>query len=89
MDIRFKRSAFEHNISEANIRHAFAYPLYDGPIEDTDETNRYIRLGLDTSGNLLEMLYNEYDDYVCIFHAMGCRSIFLIYWKFRRKLWKP
>jgi hypothetical protein len=76
MDIEFKKSAFGHNISEANIRHAFAYPLYDGPIEDTYETNRYIRIGVDTSGNLLEILYNEYDDHVCIFHAMGCRSIF-------------
>ena len=35
-----------------------------------------IRLGFDTSGNLLEILYNEYDDRVCIFHAMRCRSIF-------------
>jgi hypothetical protein len=25
---------------------------------------------------LLEMLYNEYDTHVCIFHAMRCRSIF-------------
>jgi hypothetical protein len=25
---------------------------------------------------LLEMLYNEYDTHVCIFHCMRCRSIF-------------
>ena len=77
MDIVIKASAFSHKISEADIRHAFMNPCYDGPIEDTDMmNNRFIRLGFDTSRNLLEILYNEYDDHVCIFHAMKCRSIF-------------
>jgi hypothetical protein len=78
MDIEFRKSAFRHRISEADIRHAFLNPYYDGPIEDDDKkSNRYIRLGFDKSGNLLEILYNEYDDHVCIFHAMPCRSIFI------------
>ena len=79
MDIVFKASAFRHKISEHDIRHAFMNPHYDGPIEAEGLekiNNRYIRLGFDTSGNLLEMLYNEYEDHVCIFHAMKCRSIF-------------
>jgi hypothetical protein len=74
--IRFKQSAFRHGVSEAEIRHAFTNPRYDGPIEGTGISNRYIRLGFDTHGNLLEMLYNEYDTHICIFHAMRCRSIF-------------
>jgi len=77
MDIEFKLSAFRHNVSEADIRHAFMNPYYDGPIEEYPaENNRYIRIGIDTSGNLLEIMYNEYEDHVCIFHAMKCRSIF-------------
>jgi hypothetical protein len=77
MDIKFKASAFSHKITEADIRHAFLNPYYDGPIEDDKlKNNRYIRLGFDKVGNLLEILYNEYDDHVCIFHAMKCRSIF-------------
>ena len=77
MDIEFKASAFRHNISEADIRHAFMNPLHESPIEDIDrKNNRFIRLGFDRSGNLLELLYNDYDDHVCIFHAMKCRSIF-------------
>jgi len=52
-------------------------PCYDGLIENNDsKNNRYIRLGFDKSGNLLEIMYNEYDTHVCIFHAMKCRSIF-------------
>ena len=82
MDIVFRKSAFQHNISEADILQAFANPYYDGPIEENDalsltgSNNRFIRLGFDTSGNLLEIMYNEYKDHVCIFHAMRCRSIF-------------
>ena len=75
MGIEFKESAFRHKLSEADIRHAFTNPCYDGPIEDK-QNNRFIRLGFDTSGNLLEILYNEYSDHVCIFHAMKCRSIY-------------
>jgi hypothetical protein len=78
MDIEFKASAFRHKINEADIRYAFTNPFYESPIEDIDKrNNRFIRLGFDRSGNLLELLYNDYDDHVCIFHAMKCRSIFL------------
>jgi hypothetical protein len=77
MEIVFRESAFRHKLSEAKIRHAFMNPCYDGPIENNDNrNNRYIRLGFDESGNLLEILYNEYDNNVCIFYAMKCRSIF-------------
>lgn len=77
MDIVFKKSAFEHKIIEADIRQAFMNPYYDGPIEENNgNNNRFIRLGFDTSGNLLEIMYNEYENHVCIFHAMKCRSIF-------------
>jgi hypothetical protein len=76
MDIVFRESAFQHGIDEVDIRHAFMNPYYDGPIEDTDTDNRYIRIGFGRAGNLLEILYNEYEDHICIFHAMKCRSIF-------------
>ena len=77
MNIVYKPSAFDHKISELNIRHAFMNPQYDGPIENGDSDNRYIRLGFDKAGNLLEIIYNEYEDVVCIFHAMKCRSVYL------------
>ena len=77
MVIEFKESAFRHHKSEADIRCAFMNPCYDGPIEDdSGKNNRFIRLGFDTSGNLLEILYNEYGKRACIFHAMNCRRIF-------------
>jgi len=78
MNIVYKPSAFEREISESNIRYAFMNSYYDGPIEEEGNTeNRYIRIGFDKSGNLLEIMYNEYDGVYCIFHAMKCRSIYL------------
>jgi hypothetical protein len=74
-DIEFRRSAFKHGISEADIRWAFLYYRYDGPVEDLENT--YIRIGFDRSGNLLEIMYNEINEYsVNIFHAMRCQSIY-------------
>ena len=74
-NIKFNRSAFKHGVSEANIRHALNYPQYEGPLEDDED--KYIVLGFDIAGNLLEILYNRVDDdTVNVFHAMKCRSIY-------------
>ena len=73
--IEFNRSAFKHGIVEENIRYAINRPQYEGPLEDDD--NKYIVLGFDNSGNLLEIIYNLIDDEaINVFHAMKCRSIF-------------
>ena len=74
-NIEFSRSAFKHRIDEEDIRWAFLHHCYDGPLEDME--NKFIRLGFDRSGNLLEIMYNENSEYsVNIFHAMKCRSIY-------------
>ena len=73
--VEFNQAAFRHGISRENILHAFRHYKYDGPMDDYE--NKYIRLGIDGAGNLLEIMYNELDDRTCIvFHAMICRSVF-------------
>jgi hypothetical protein len=74
-DIEFNWAAFRHHISEEDIRWAFFHYRYDGPMEDME--NKYLRLGFDRSGNLLEIMYNEIDEHTAnIFHAMKCQSIY-------------
>ena len=81
--IEFNQSAFKHGVTEENIRYALNRPRYEGPLEDDE--NKYIVIGFDSSGNLLEILYNRIDDEVInVFHAMKCRRIFF-HWIFRRK----
>ena len=75
-NIKFNPAAFKHGISEANIRYVLNYPKYEGPLEEYE--NKYIVVGFDNSGNLLEILYNCMDDEtINVFHAMKCRNIFL------------
>jgi hypothetical protein len=48
----------------------------DGIVEEEDET-KYVFIGFDKSGNLLEIMYNHIDDQtVKVFHAMKCRKQF-------------
>jgi hypothetical protein len=73
--VEFNQAAFRHGISREDILHAFRYYKYDGPMEGQE--NKYIRLGIDRAGNLLEIMYNELDDHTdIVFHAMKCRSVF-------------
>jgi len=76
MEIEFHQSAFWHGIGEEDIRRAFFDCRYDGPVEDID--NKFIRLGFDRHGRLLEIMYNEIDEQtVNVFHAMKCRRIYI------------
>ena len=74
MSIMFKESAFKHRIKREDILCAFHNDHFDGPVED--EENKFLRLGFDRAGNLLEIMYNETEFEVTIFHAMACRSIY-------------
>ena len=74
-NIEFNDSAFKHGITEERIRYALNRPQYEGPLEGDE--NKYIILGFDNAGNLLEILYNNVDEEtIYIFHAMICRSLF-------------
>ena len=76
-NIEFCLSVFKHGIKKEDIRYTFLQYKYDGPLEESE--NKFLRLGFDRSGNLLEMMYNENDKpAVKIFHAMKCRSIYYL-----------
>ena len=71
----FNESAFKHDISEEDIRVAFARPLFDGRIEGYN--NKFLLTGFSTNGNILEIMYNLVDDHtVHVFHAMLCRKTY-------------
>jgi hypothetical protein len=73
--IEFDKSAFKHHVSREDIPRAFQSCLYDGPIEGAGYKDKYLRLGIDRAGNLLEIVYHEIDGHTgLIFHAMKCQS---------------
>ena len=73
--IKFNQAAFRHNVTEADILRAFETFVYEDPIEDAD--NKYLLLGFNLKGNLIEVMYNRIDeDSINVFHAMPCRPVY-------------
>ena len=73
MTLVFNPSAFKHDVTENDIEAAMATPLFDELIEGYD--NKYLLIGFDRSGNLIEVMYNLVDEEIAnIFHAMDCRN---------------
>jgi hypothetical protein len=74
--IIFNSAAFKHNITKDDIRCAVSNFIYDALIENYE--NKFLLIGFDRSGNLLEIIYNEIDEvWINVFHAMRCRNIYL------------
>jgi len=74
--ILFNEAAFKHGITEANIRYAMRHPLHEQLLELY--INKWLVIGYDATGNLIEIAYNIIDDdSVNVFHAMPCRKKFL------------
>jgi hypothetical protein len=72
-ELMFTSSAFKHGVSAVDISHALRDACYDGPVEGED--NKYLCVGFDTSGNPLEVLYNEVSgNRLNVFHAMKCQK---------------
>jgi uncharacterized DUF497 family protein len=75
-EIVFVPSAFKHAVSEENIRWVLLNHLADGIIEEDNET-KYLSVGFDKTGNLMEIMYNYIDEKtIKVFHAMKCRKQF-------------
>jgi hypothetical protein len=75
--IEFNEAAFRHGVTREDVRWAIAHRLYDGHMEDEAYTNKYLVIGFDTKGTLLEIMYNIIDeDSINVFHAMPCREKF-------------
>ena len=71
--IEFNEAAFKHEITEANIHYAMWHPLYEELLDAYE--NKWLVIGYDTAGNLIEIVYNMIDDNtVNVFHAMPCRK---------------
>ena len=76
IEIIFNKSAFKHGIAENDIRSALTTFLLDASINGI--ADKFLIIGFDTNGNLLEVMYNIIDDNnINVFHAMKCRKEYL------------
>jgi hypothetical protein len=76
MTVIINESALKHkDITEEDILRALSFPLVDRLIPKYQ--NKYLLIGFDRNGNLLEIMYNiRTDGSYNIFHAMKCRKEF-------------
>jgi len=78
MTLVFNETALKHGVTAEDIGCAMAVPLVDILLER--HINKYLLIGFDLNGNLLEVMYNMADDDTAnIFHAMKCRKEFYKY----------
>jgi len=73
MTIVFTESAFYHGFTAEDIHHVMTYPLVDRLMDK--HINKYLVLGFNPKGNLLEIMYNLVDAEIAnVFHVMKCRK---------------
>ena len=80
IEIFFNKSAFKHGITEIDIRSAITTFLLDVAFNgiNKDSYEKFLIIGFDTKGNLLEIMYNIVDNInINVFHAMKCRKEYL------------
>ena len=76
LEIFYNGSAFKHGITIADIDNAISLFLFDNAIDG--EYDKYLLIGFDTNGNLIEIMYNVINDNsINVFHAMKCRKEYI------------
>ncbi|OLL16001.1 toxin [Actinomyces oris] len=76
------RSARKHyatdHLGDEDLRHAYGHVLNSRPLDDEDDPRRWIVLGADESGRVLELVVLVFDDgYELLIHAMKARKQFM------------
>jgi hypothetical protein len=81
MVVQINESALRHDITEEDIHRALATVVFDGLLPKY--SNKFLLIGFDCNGNLLEIMYNireeREDESYNVFHAMKCRKEFYHY----------
>jgi hypothetical protein len=75
MLVKINESALKHGVTGEDIHCALATVMFDGLLPRY--FNKYLLMGFDLKGNLLEIMYNiGQDGIINVFHAMKCRKEF-------------
>lgn len=77
--MRIHASAFKHDLTEADIDHAWQNAIAFFDIEPNNDPLKSLCIGPDVAGNLLELLYLHLEDTDLIIHAMQLRPVFAEY----------
>jgi uncharacterized protein YvpB len=74
--VEFNKEAFRYNICKEDIIHALKNSIFAAAIVGLPD--KYAVIGLDRTGNHLEVIYNSVDNStINVFHAMKARKSFI------------
>jgi hypothetical protein len=59
-NIEYHEAAFKHSVTETNICYALWHPLHEQLLDAYK--NKWLVIGYDTAGNMIEVVYNLVDD---------------------------
>lgn len=71
--LELHRSAFKHGLDATRITHALSHLLVSFDLEPDADPPRVLGIGVDSSGNFLELVWLELDDSQLLIHAMPLR----------------
>ncbi|HBT94916.1 MAG TPA: hypothetical protein DEB24_01855 [Coriobacteriia bacterium] len=76
--MKTERATRVQKVPEADIYKAFDTVQIDAEIDEIKFQGKYLLIGIDSSANLMEIMYNVIGDgKIRVFHAMKCRKTFL------------
>ena len=73
IELEIKQSAYKHGCTYDDIINCYRYPIVSKIL--TVDESKYLYIGLDTKGRLIELLVNH-NAVSIIFHAMRLRKSF-------------
>lgn len=80
--MEINESARKHEVSDEGILHAVEHPLVEYDIGDDDSPRRWLVLGPDQAGLMLEVVVLMFDDGAeLVIHAMPMRGNIRNYWR--------
>ena len=73
MTLVFNSSAFKHKYTVQDVQFATATAMFDELMPKF--ANKYLLIGFDTKGGIIEVMYNLVDEETAnVFHVMKCRK---------------
>ena len=79
--VRFLRKQSRYvkdHLGDEDLRHAYRHVLNSRPLDDEDDPRRWLVLGVDESGRVLELVVLVFDDgYELLIHVMKARKQFM------------
>ncbi|GAC1373534.1 MAG: hypothetical protein NVSMB4_00140 [Acidimicrobiales bacterium] len=75
--LRIEAPALTHGCTREDVSHAYDLAVFDKVLDEDADPPKFLVIGPDSAGNLLELIGGEFEGGDVIWHAMPCRKQYL------------